>query len=84
MSAHTGQRVVITAAAAGIGRVVVEAFVAAGAVVPNDVTVPSRALARGVPATIVADAAPQDVIAESVTTYVRNSHWYRKELRRLD
>ena len=33
MSAHTGQRVVITAAAAGIGRVVVEAFVAAGAVV---------------------------------------------------
>lgn len=60
------------------------ALVAAGAVVPNDVVVPARALARGVPAKIVEGAAPQDVIAESVDTYVHNTVWYSSELRRLD
>lgn len=57
------------------------ALVAAGAVVPNDVAVPEGALARGVPAKIVEGAAPQDVIAESVDTYVHNAAWYRAELR---
>ncbi len=65
-------------------RVGVGALVAAGAVVPNDVTVPALALARGVPAKIVEGAAPQDVIAESVTTYVHNAAWYRTALRRID
>lgn len=60
------------------------ALVAAGAVVPNDVVVPAMALARGVPAKIIEGAAPQDVIAESVDTYVHNAHWYNAELRRLD
>ncbi len=60
------------------------ALVAAGAVVANDVQVPAHALARGVPARIVEDAAPQDVIRESVDTYVHNAAWYRAELRRLD
>lgn len=60
------------------------ALVAAGAVVANDVHVPAGALARGVPARIVEGAAPQDVIAESVETYVQNATWYRAELRRLD
>lgn len=64
-------------------RVGTRALVAAGAVVPNDVTVPSMALARGVPVKIVEGAAPQDVIAESVDTYVHNATWYRTELRRI-
>ena len=67
-------------------RAVIEAgaLVAAGAVVPNDVTVPAGALARGVPAKIVEGAAPQEVIAESVRTYVHNASWYRAQLRRVD
>ncbi len=65
-------------------RVGAGALVAAGAVVANDVQVPAGALARGVPARIVEDAAPQDVIAESVDTYVHNASWYRAEMRRLD
>lgn len=60
------------------------ALVAAGAVVANDVQVPEGALARGVPARVVEGGAPQDVIAESVDTYVRNAVWYRTALRRLD
>ena len=59
------------------------ALVAAGAVVPNDVQVPAGALARGVPAKIVEDASPQDVIRESVQMYVENAAWYRAELRRI-
>ncbi len=60
------------------------ALVAAGAVVPNDLVVPARALARGVPARVTEDAAPQQVIRESVETYVRNARSYRQDLRRLD
>lgn len=60
------------------------ALVAAGAVVPNDVVVPPRALARGVPVKIVENAAPQDVIAASVMQYVRNAQTYPQLLRRLD
>lgn len=60
------------------------ALVAAGAVVPNDVEIPALALARGVPVKIIADAAPQDVIASSVTQYVRNAQNYPSLLRRLD
>ncbi len=65
-------------------RVGAGALVAAGAVVPNDVVVPARALARGVPVKIIANAAPQGVIAESVDTYMHNASWYRAGLRRLD
>lgn len=60
------------------------ALVAAGAVVPNDVEIPALALARGVPVKIIVDAAPQDVIASSVTQYVRNAQNYPSLLRRLD
>jgi len=59
-------------------------LVAAGAVVPNDVVVPARALARGVPVKIVENAAPQDVIAASVTQYVANARTYPGLLRRID
>lgn len=64
-------------------RVGAGALVAAGAVVPNDMVVPDFALARGVPAKISEAAAPQDVIAASVSTYVRNAAWYNADLRRL-
>lgn len=60
------------------------ALVAAGAVVPNDVQIPARALARGVPVKIVEDAAPQDVIRESVEQYIHNARTYPTMLRRLD
>lgn len=60
------------------------ALVAAGAVVPNDVAVPPRALARGVPVKIVEDAAPQDVIDDSVQQYIKNAQMYPTALRRLD
>lgn len=89
--AHMEGCVVEDGALVGSGSVVLPravigagALVAAGAVVPNDVVVPALALARGVPAKIVEGAAPQDVIAESVDTYVHNAKWYQAELRRLD
>lgn len=90
-SVHIEGCVVDNGALIGSGSVVLPrahigagALVAAGAVVPNDVVVPSRALARGVPAKIVPDAAPRDVIADSVTQYRRNARIYPEKLRRLD
>lgn len=60
------------------------ALVAAGAVVANNVVVPPNAIARGVPARIVEDAAPQALIAASVEQYVSNTRRYKTEMRRLD
>jgi carbonic anhydrase/acetyltransferase-like protein (isoleucine patch superfamily) len=60
------------------------ALVAAGAVVPNGVHVPPGALAVGVPATIRPDAAHVELIRISAEEYVKNSHRYRAELRRVD
>lgn len=71
--------VVLPRASIGAG-----ALVAAGAVVPNDVAVPAGALARGVPAKLVEGAAPAEVIAESVDTYVHNAAWYGRSLRRIE
>ncbi len=59
------------------------AFVAAAALVAPGTEVPSGALARGVPAKIVADAARADMIEASVASYVANAHWYNAELRRI-
>ncbi len=58
-------------------------FVAAAALVSPGTEVPSGALARGVPARIVAGAARADMIEASVATYVANAHWYNAELRRI-
>jgi carbonic anhydrase/acetyltransferase-like protein (isoleucine patch superfamily) len=58
-------------------------FVAAGAVVSPGTEVPSGAMALGVPAKVRLDAAPADMIASSVRTYVANAHWYNAELRRI-
>jgi len=63
------------------------ALVGAGAVVPNDMQVPARAMALGVPAKIRLDAVTDAALvamAESVALYVANGHRYRGELRRID
>jgi carbonic anhydrase/acetyltransferase-like protein (isoleucine patch superfamily) len=67
-------------------RAVVEpdALVGAGAVVPNDMVVPSRAMALGVPAKLRADTVDPTEIDRLVAGYVANARRYRAELRRLD
>jgi carbonic anhydrase/acetyltransferase-like protein (isoleucine patch superfamily) len=61
------------------------ALVAASALVPNDMQVPPRALAIGVPATLKPDAVdPVSDIAPNAANYVRNAKQFREELRRLD
>jgi carbonic anhydrase/acetyltransferase-like protein (isoleucine patch superfamily) len=67
-------------------RVVVRrgALVGASALVPNDTEVPSRAMALGVPARIRPDAVAEGAFEHAVDLYVRNGHWYRAELRRLE
>ncbi len=63
-----------------------EAVVGANAVVPNDMEVPSRAMALGVPAKLRLDAVkdPDEVIGRGARNYVRNGALYRAELRRID
>ena len=60
------------------------ALVGAGAVVPNDMEVPSRAMALGVPAKIREDAVPAGAFDVNVATYVANGKRYRADLRRID
>ena len=60
------------------------ALVAAQALVSPGTVVPAGALARGVPARIVEDAADADLLRHAVDTYVRNAHWYAGQMRRLD
>jgi carbonic anhydrase/acetyltransferase-like protein (isoleucine patch superfamily) len=59
-------------------------LVGAGAVVPNDLEVPSAAMALGVPAKITLDAVPPGVIQIAVDLYVENAARYKTDLRRLD
>ena len=67
-------------------RAVVEsgALVGAGAVVPNDMVVPSRAMALGVPAKIRPDSVDVADTLRNASEYVRNGERFRQELRRLD
>lgn len=60
------------------------AVVGANAVVTNGTIVPPGALALGVPARIVADAARATDIAVAAEHYVENGRRFREELRRLD
>lgn len=60
------------------------ALVGAGALVPNDTEVPSRAMALGVPCRIREGAVADGAYQYAVDKYVANGHWYRAELRRLD
>ncbi len=62
-----------------------QGLVGAGAVVPNDMEVPSRAMALGIPAKIKLDAVePKTMIQLGARQYVENGARYRAELRRID
>jgi carbonic anhydrase/acetyltransferase-like protein (isoleucine patch superfamily) len=60
------------------------ALVGAGAVVPNDMEVPTAAMALGIPAKLKLDAVPPGVIQIAVDLYVENGKRYKTDLRRLD
>ncbi|NUR29583.1 MAG: gamma carbonic anhydrase family protein [Catenulispora sp.] len=60
------------------------ALVGAGAVVGNNVEVPARAMALGVPAKIREDAVKPGTFDDAVARYVANGKRYREELRRID
>lgn len=60
------------------------ALVGAGAMVPPNRVVPAHARALGVPATVTEAMITTEDIFPMVDTYVKNSHWYAAELRRLD
>lgn len=59
------------------------ALVAAGAVVGNDVEVPPRAMALGVPAKMRLSAVAEGAHAGAAARYVANGKRYRQELRQL-
>ena len=62
-----------------------EALVGANALVPNDMEVPSRAMALGVPAKLRPDTVDYELmIALGAANYVHNGARYREELRRID
>lgn len=62
-----------------------EALVGAGALVPGHLTVPSRAMALGVPATIKPDRVDPGLhIQIGMQHYVERATRYREALRRLD
>lgn len=67
-------------------RAVVEswALVAAQALVPNGMVVPSRAMALGVPAKLRENAVTDEMITDGVAMYVHNARRYPGLLRRLD
>jgi carbonic anhydrase/acetyltransferase-like protein (isoleucine patch superfamily) len=60
------------------------ALVGAGAVVPNDMEVPSGAMALGIPAKIRPDTVTAGEFDENVELYVANGKRYATDLRRLD
>ncbi|NUP46510.1 MAG: gamma carbonic anhydrase family protein [Catenulispora sp.] len=60
------------------------ALVGAGAVVGNNVEVPARAMALGVPARIRPDAVAAGAFDDAVARYVANGKRYRAQLRRVD
>lgn len=59
-------------------------LVGAGALVSPGTIVPAFARALGVPAKITEGAVSVGEFDDSVQVYVRNAHWYRADLRRLD
>ena len=65
-------------------RVRTGATVGANAVVTNDMDVPQRALAVGVPAIVKADRSRPEYIEAAAQVYVENCQRYRMGLRRLD
>lgn len=78
-------RVLVGSGSIALHRVVVHsgAVVGAGAVLPNGMDVPERALALGVPAVVRLEAVSRDYVTDIVELYVRNGKRYPSELRRL-
>ncbi|MCZ7531140.1 MAG: gamma carbonic anhydrase family protein [Acidimicrobiia bacterium] len=60
------------------------ALVGAAALVPNDMVVPSGAMALGVPARLRPDTVDAADILANAANYVENAARYRRGLRRLD
>jgi carbonic anhydrase/acetyltransferase-like protein (isoleucine patch superfamily) len=58
--------------------------VGAQALVPNQMVIPPRSRALGVPARITEGVVTEGEFDYAVEIYVRNSHRYRADLRRLD
>jgi carbonic anhydrase/acetyltransferase-like protein (isoleucine patch superfamily) len=71
--------VVLNGAAVGRG-----SLVAAQALVAPRMVIPDRQQARGVPAKIIPEPPDESMISSAAQIYIRNSHWYRAELRRID
>lgn len=65
-------------------RVGPHALVGAGAVVSPGTTIPPHARALGVPARVTEGVVEEGAFSDSVAIYVRNTHWYNADLRRLD
>ncbi len=62
-----------------------ECLVGAGALVPGNLTVPSRAMALGVPASLKLDAVrPEAHIRLGMEIYRERGRTYREQLRRID
>jgi carbonic anhydrase/acetyltransferase-like protein (isoleucine patch superfamily) len=59
-------------------------LVGANAVVTNDMVVPSKAMALGVPAKIRPDTVTPDMISDGVEAYLHRSRRYRSGLRQID
>ncbi len=60
------------------------ALVGSNAVVPNDMEVPSGAMALGIPAKLRLDKVTREMILEGSEAYVRKAKLFRSQLRRLD
>ena len=67
-------------------RAVIEShsIVGAGAVVPNGMTVPSYAMALGIPAKLREGVVEEGEIERIAAPYIANGYRYRAELRRID
>jgi carbonic anhydrase/acetyltransferase-like protein (isoleucine patch superfamily) len=89
--AHLECCVVEDGALVGTGSIVLHravvrtnALVGAAALVPNDMEVPSGAMALGVPAKLRHDVVTPAMILPNAAGYTDNGRRYRRELRRLD
>lgn len=59
------------------------ALVGSNAVVTNDMEVPAKAMALGIPARIRPDVVTPEMISDGVEKYIRRGRRYRRELRRI-
>lgn len=60
------------------------AIIGSGAVITNDMEVPAKALAVGIPAKMKPGAAKEEIITDAVQKYLRRSERFRQELRRIE